>query len=69
MNCVSDKKAICNAIKTIAEASTSVNKPFGIITGDRELLECSIRNNARMISVGSELNMLINGCKKIKDVL
>lgn len=67
MKCISDKKMLCKAIETIADAANTAKKPFGIITGDKELIEHSIRNNVSMISVGSELNMLINGCKKIKE--
>ena len=65
MNAVSDKKAVCGAIETIAKAANSAKKTFGIITADKEYIDISLRNNANMISVGSELNMLINGCKKI----
>ena len=69
MNCISDKGAVCDAIKIIAKAANEANKPFGIITGDIELIRCSLDNNASMISMGSELNMMINGCKKIKETL
>ena len=65
MNSVSDKKTVCDAIEIIAKAANSADKSFGIITSDRELIDFSLQNNARMISVGSELNMMINGCKKI----
>lgn len=67
MNAVSDKKAVCDAIETIAKAANSADKSFGIITSDRELIDFSLQNNASMISMGSELNMLINGCKKISE--
>lgn len=67
MNAVSDKKAVCGAIETIAKAANSAKKTFGIITADKEYIDISLRNNASMISVGSELNMLINGCKKISN--
>ena len=69
MNCVGDKKPVLKAIKTIADAMNELDKPFGIITGDKELVDCAIENNSGMISIGSELNMLINGCKKIKDTI
>lgn len=65
MNAVSDKKTVCDAIETIAKASNSADKVFGIITADKELIDFSLEKNVGMISVGSELNMLINGCKKI----
>ncbi|MBQ2754224.1 MAG: hypothetical protein IJF30_02055 [Clostridia bacterium] len=67
MQCIADKETLLKAIDRIAEASRTVKKPFGIITSDKELIQHSISNNASMISVGSELNMLINGCKKIKE--
>ena len=68
MNCISDKKTLYTAIEKIAAAANETEKPFGIITGDKELIEYSIRNNASMVSVGSELNMLINGCKRIQEL-
>lgn len=67
MNCISDKKPVLSAIKTISESVLSTGKPFGIITGDKELIDFSVKCDVGMISVGSELNMLINGCKKIKN--
>lgn len=69
LNCIGDKKIICDAIKTIANAAADADKPFGIITGDRDLIDCALQSNTSMISVGSELNMLINGCKKIKETI
>ena len=67
MKCISDKKPLYKAIETIADAANAAKKPFGIITADKKLIEHSIQNNVSMISVGSELNMLINGCKKIRE--
>jgi len=70
MACINDKDKLYKAIKTIAEGANAHNKPFGIITGNKDLIDIAAKNNARMISIGSELNMLINGCKKIsKDIM
>lgn len=68
LNCVGDKRAIIKIIEQIAGIANDANKPFGIITGDKSLIDASINNNVSMISVGSELNMLINGCKQIKKI-
>ena len=69
MDCVSNKKVLEKTIKKIASAANEAKKPFGIITSDSELIELSILNNVSMISMGSELNMLINGCKKIREII
>lgn len=68
MNCIGNKLRIMEAIKKVALAAHYANKPFGIITGDEELINACKENNVSMISVGSELNMLINGCKKITKI-
>lgn len=67
MCCVGDKSELIRVIEKIATCANFVNKPFGIITGDKVLIKASIDNNVSMISVGSELNMLINGCKKTRE--
>ena len=46
-----------------------MKKPWGIITADEGLTELAIDLGASMISRGSELNMLINGCKKVRERL
>ncbi len=69
LNCISDKAVLKKAIEKIAKAANKAGKPFGIITGNRELIELSMKNNVSMVSKGSELNMLIDGCKKIRKEL
>ena len=67
MNSINDKTAILQAVAQIIEAANDVGKPCGIITGDKTLIDASISYGIKMISKGSELNMLINGCKNIKE--
>ena len=61
------KKTLLGYLNKISSAAQKAVMPFGIITGSKELIDFALQNNAAMISVGSELNMLINGCKKIKE--
>ena len=65
MKCISDNGPIIEAIKIISAAAKKANKPFGIITTSAALLECALKNGAEMISYGSELNMIKNGCEQI----
>ena len=67
MGCIGKKEPIKEAIRRIGAAAVAKGKPFGIITGDKELICVARECGASMFSVGSELNMLINGCKKIKE--
>jgi len=67
IGCIGNKPKLLEIIEKIAKLANEANKPFGIITGDKMLIEASKKYNVSMISVGSELNMLINGCKKIKE--
>ena len=67
-NCIGDKAAICKQIDIISRACKKLNKPWGIITGDKDLTEFSINCGVNMISCGSELNMLTEGCKKVKNM-
>lgn len=60
------KSILIDTIRGIAETCVRAGKPWGIITGDKELLDVSVSCGASMVSVGSELNMLISGCKKVK---
>jgi len=69
LDCFSDKALLLDCIRRIASAAEESDKPWGIITGDKELLALSRRLNVNNISCGSELNMLINGCKKIKEMV
>ncbi len=67
MGCINDKAAVLKAVEGIIKAANEAGKPCGIITGDKKLIDVSISNGVKMISKGSELNMLINGCKSIKE--
>lgn len=69
LNCIGEKEPIIPCLERIAAACARVHKPWGIITTDQELIACAKRLSVDMVSCGSELNMLINGCKKIKSDL
>ena len=65
LGCGYDKTALYPIIEKIGVLCKVVSKPFGIITGDKELISKAKDCGVNFISVGSELNMLISGCKKI----
>ncbi len=67
LNCIGDNKTLLTYIERVAVAANKIGKPWGIITANKELLAFSTENNAKFVSVGSELNMLLNGCKKIAE--
>ncbi len=67
LDCVGDNEILCKAISFIGKTCVRNNKPFGIITGSNKLINCAKENGATMFSIGSELNMLINGCKAVKE--
>ena len=67
MQCIGNQSELIRMIERIAAGARAAGKPFGIITGDPTLIHASLEKSVSMISVGSELNMLINGCKKIKE--
>lgn len=69
LDCVGDTEKLCACIREISACCIRAGKPFGIITGEKQLLDCAISCGASMVSVGSELNMLKNGCKKVKEML
>ena len=68
LGCIGDKEPIFRCIDRVASAVVNANKTWGIITGDAELIEYSRSRGVCAVSVGSELNMLINGCKKVKEM-
>lgn len=68
LGCVGDSEKICACIESIAAVCNAVSKPFGIITSDKKLIDCAINHGASMVSVGSELSLLKNGCKRIKEM-
>ena len=67
LDCIGDKKPVIKCIEKVASACKKANKPWGIITTDSELISVAKENNVKLISYGSELNILNNGCKIIKE--
>lgn len=66
LGCIGEKAPVLSAITQIAQAAQRSGKPWGIITNDQALLDHALSLGVDLISCGSELNMLINGCKKIR---
>ncbi|MBE6680582.1 MAG: hypothetical protein E7598_08720 [Ruminococcaceae bacterium] len=69
MGCIGDNGPILAAIDKVSNAAKKANKPFGIITTTKALIDKALACGASMISYGSELNMLKNECNKIKRTL
>lgn len=67
IGCIGDTEKLIVVIKEIAQAAKAADKPFGIITSDCVLIAAAKAAGAEMFCVGSELNMLANGCKNIKE--
>lgn len=65
LNCIGNLEPVKTCIEKVAEASLKVGKNWGIITTNEDLINKAISCKVNMISYGSELNMLIDGCKKI----
>lgn len=68
LGCVNEREHLFDGILKVSKAAARAKKPWGIITGDKELIDFSRQHGASMFSIGSELNMLINGCKNIKGI-
>lgn len=68
LGCVGQNEMLCNAITPVINACKDHTRTWGIITGEKELLAFANKNNVDMVSIGSELNMLIEGCKKVKEM-
>ncbi len=66
--CLGDKNAhqILDAIAKIGKACKAVNKDCGIITGNKNYLDCAKANGFNIYCVGSELNAIANYAKQIK---
>lgn len=60
---------VLTCVDAVAAAAERAGKPWGIITANQKLLDYARSRNVNMISCGSELNMLINGCKKVREML
>ncbi len=67
--CAFSREKLKEMIFRVADTASRMKKPWGIITADEELTELAIDLGVSVISRGSELNMLINGCKRIKERL
>lgn len=67
LGCIGNTASIKEFIKKVAAAADSIGKPWGIITANRELLDTSTACGVKMISCGSELNMLIDGCRRLSE--
>lgn len=67
LNCMGDNGPIKDAIKKIGKISHACQKTWGIITTTKELIDCSLENEVDYISYGSEINMIKDSCKKIKE--
>ncbi len=68
MDCIGRKEPVKECIRRLAEACKSKNKSCGIITTDKELIKFAIEAGVTMISYGSELNMIADSCKRIKEI-
>jgi len=67
LDCIGDKAPILSCIEKVAKAANNANKPWGIITADKDYLALAKKLGANFVSIGSELNMLISGCKNLID--
>ncbi len=66
LDCIGNTEPVKACIQTVSEAAQRVQKKWGIITAKKELIDFSVSCGVSMVSYGSELNMLIDGCKNIK---
>ena len=64
---LSDKAPVIECIKKVALAAKKAGKICGIITTDKDYINTALEYGAAMVSYGSELNMIINTCKSIKE--
>ena len=67
LECIDNKDTILECIESISSAAKSENRQWGIITKDAAYIAKAKECDADLISYGSELNMLIDGCKKISE--
>lgn len=67
MGCIGDTGPVKEAIRTVAAAAQACGKPWGIITASKSLIDCSLENGVNLISYGSEINMLKDSCKTIRN--
>lgn len=69
LGCIGDIEPVCRCIEQVAGEVKKAGKVWGIITQNNELIDFSKKHNVNMISYGSELNMIKDGCRKIKEVV
>lgn len=69
LNCIGNSEPIFKAIDKLSEAAKKACKAWGIITTDRALINFSIKKNVDIISYGSEINMIKEACKIIKEIM
>lgn len=66
-DCIGDKEKIKELITVICRACVKHGKPCGIITADKQLIKHALLYGCFAVSCGSELNMMLNGAKEIKN--
>ena len=67
MGCIGNTAPVKEAIARVAAAARAAGKRWGIITNSKDLLDCSLENGVGYISYGSEINMLKDSCKTIRN--
>ena len=65
LGCIGDNGPVLKCITQVSTAARCAGKPWGIITANQELLDHATGCGVDMVSCGSELNMLISGCKNL----
>lgn len=69
LDCLGETEPLFPYIERIAAAAQAANKPWGIITTSAKLINHAKEHHVNFISYGSEINMLKNEGKKIREVL
>ena len=67
LNCIGNLAPIKKAILKIFQEAEKQGKVWGIITTNKDLIDFSLTNGVDYISYGSEINMLKDACKKIRE--
>ena len=68
LGCIGDTAPILAAMQKVAAAAAQAGKPWGLITTSKTLLDKATEWGVDRISYGSELHMLQNECKKIREM-
>ena len=69
LGCIGNNEPVKKALIEIALQAEKKNKPWGIITTDKDLIDCALQNGVNYISYGSEINMLKNAARKIRSTV